>query len=35
MIRNKLEMMAKEILEYSFCNTSAKTLSLHWKQGAH
>lgn len=35
LIRNKLEMMVKEILVYSLCNTNAKSLSLHWKQGVH
>lgn len=33
LVRNKLEMMVKEILVYSFCNTNS--LSLHWKQGTH
>lgn len=35
LIRNKLKMMVKEILVYSFCNSNAKSLSLHWKQAAH
>lgn len=35
LIRNKLKMMVKEILLYSFCNSNAKSLSLHWKQAAH
>lgn len=32
LIRNKLKMMVKEILVYSFCNSNAKSLSLHWKR---
>lgn len=35
LIRNKLEMMVKAILGYSFSTTNAKSLSLHWKQGDH